>query len=121
MALMHNDKRSKGCPNEGCARNAKKHLYKADEHYCVECGSKLVYVCRGRDCFRPLVSDDPSVTLCAHCQAKRDDRLQRARNTAAAVAGGAAGVAAGAKLVVGHYGPAIVKGAKLVAGRVIRF
>lgn len=99
MGLMHKDKRSKGCPNEECARNSKKHLYKADEHYCVECGSKLVYVCR--DCFGPLAGDDPSVVLCRRCQGKRDDRREKAVKVAGSVATAVVGVAYGAKTIVG--------------------
>ena len=115
---MNKDKRSKGCPNEECKRNSKKYLYRAEDNYCVECGSKLVYVCR--ECSGPLASDEPSVTLCARCQSEKEDQRDKALKMGAAVAGGAAGIVGGVKVVADRYGPAIVKSAKDIAGRVIK-
>lgn len=110
MDLMHKDKRSKGCPNEKCRRNSKNFFYKAEDNFCVECGSKLVYVCR--ECFGPLASDDPSAILCARCQSEKEDQRDKVLKMGAAVAGGAA--------VVKAFVPAVIKSAKDIAGRVIK-
>ena len=38
------DKRVKGCPNESC-KAYKKAKYKAEDRFCKDCGTELIFVC----------------------------------------------------------------------------
>lgn len=113
---MHKDKRSKGCPNEECARNQEKFRYKANEHFCVECGTRLVYVCR--KCFGHLDSDSPSAVLCGHCQAEVEDRNDRVVKAAGAAAAGVAGLVGSAKIAVDRFGPELRRGVAAIMRQV---
>lgn len=119
--MASKDKRSKGCPNEACECNKEKRLYKADDRYCVKCGTELMLVCR--HCFKPLHSDDPSKVLCAYCQAEKETRKQQIQKMAAATVGSASVIAAGGVGVARKYGPQIAKGATAalnVVGKLVK-
>ncbi len=116
--MASKDKRAKGCPNEACECNKKKRLYKADDRYCVKCGSELLWVCRR--CFRRLHSDDPSQSLCRVCQAEHEDLIQKVKKGGGAIVGGVGTVVTGGAIVAQKYGPQIAGGAAKVAGAASR-
>ena len=66
---MSRDSRKKGCPNEGCDMNKKKHRFKADDKFCSKCGTELVFVCP--KCFSRITDDGPHHKYCALCEAKQ--------------------------------------------------
>lgn len=76
---------AKGCPNGQCAVHKKKTLFKASMNYCPQCGAELAAVCKSRGCYTFL--DDPSKKLCARCEAKRADRIDRIKKAGAAAGG----------------------------------
>ena len=47
----------KGCTNTSCSMNKKKKTFKSNINFCPECGSKLVAVCKTKNCYQVL--DDP--------------------------------------------------------------
>lgn len=83
---------AKGCPNNECAAHKKKTLFKSSINYCPECGTKLAAVCKIKGCHTFL--NDDSKKLCARCDAKRADRIDKTKKVGAA-AGGAIVTAVG--------------------------
>ena len=83
---------AKGCPNSECAAHKKKTLFKSSINYCPECGTKLAAVCKIKGCYTFL--NDDSKKLCARCDAKRADRIDKTKKFGAA-AGGAIVTAVG--------------------------
>ena len=75
------DTRKKACPNEECITYMLK-KYDSKIKYCPECGTKLIYVCKSRNCYKPLVNSDPRHCYCAECQSLRDDRLNKLKDNA---------------------------------------
>lgn len=76
---------AKGCPNSECAAHKKKTLFKSSINYCPECGTKLAAVCKIKGCYTFL--NDDSKKLCARCDAKRTDRIDKTKKAGAAVGG----------------------------------
>lgn len=76
---------AKGCPNGECAAHKKKTLFKSSINYCPECGTKLAAVCKIKGCYTFL--NDDSKKLCARCDAKRADRIDKTKKASAAVGG----------------------------------
>lgn len=74
---------AKGCPNSECAAHKKKTLFKSSINYCPECGTKLAAVCKIKGCYTFL--NDDSKKLCARCDAKRADRIDKTKKAGAAV------------------------------------
>lgn len=83
---------AKGCPSSECAAHKKKTLFKSSINYCPECGTKLAAVCKIKGCYTFL--NDDSKKLCARCDAKRADRIDKKKIVGAA-AGGAIVTAVG--------------------------
>lgn len=93
---------AKGCPNGECVVHKKKALFEASMNLCPECGAELAAVCKSRGCYTFL--DDPSKKLCARCEAKRADRVDRIKKVGAAAVGtvftvGATVIGVAAKIV----------------------
>lgn len=65
----------KGCTNTSCLMNKKKKTFKSNINFCPECGSKLVAVCKTKNCYQVL--DDPETVYCALCRAKQDDQKDK--------------------------------------------
>lgn len=76
---------AKGCPNSECAAHKKKTLFKSSINYCPECGTELAAVCKTKGCYTFL--NDDSKQLCARCDAKRADRIDKTKKAGAAVSG----------------------------------
>lgn len=76
---------AKGCPNSECAAHKKKTLFKSSINYCPECGTRLAAVCKIKGCYTFL--NDDSKKLCARCDAKRADRIDKTKKAGAAVGG----------------------------------
>lgn len=55
-------KRVKACPNSECSQFHEKH-FKEIENYCSQCGAKLYYACKEKDCYQHLPED----SLDAYC------------------------------------------------------
>ena len=85
------DKRVKGCPNESC-KAYKKTKYKAEDRFCKDCGTELIFVCS--KCWTPLAGNDPNKKICAKCEAKAQDRKEKVIDTAKKIGSGALAVAA---------------------------
>lgn len=100
----------KGCSNNECGAYRKHEKFKHQLHYCPSCGQKLDSVCSSGSC-NTFMEEDPH-KYCRKCQARRDDRRQRAKNTIAA----AGVVITGSTAFVAKYGePALEQGKKIVA------
>ena len=96
---MAKDNRKKGCPNIDCTYNKDKVFQKADVNYCPKCGSLLVFVCA--KCFSEIEDSGPEHKICAHCEAKADqnmDKIKGGVKKAGQVAGSVA-VAVGSAVV----------------------
>ena len=94
---MTKDNRKKGCPNLNCVYNQDKVFQKADVNYCPKCGTPLMYVCA--KCFGEIEDNGPDHKICAHCEAKADQNLDRIKDglkKAGQVAGSAAVALGGA-------------------------
>ena len=89
--MAKKEKRVKHCPNPDCTRAATKYKFNADDTYCTECASELVFACAS--CGGPLDDQGPEHKLCAYCQAEKARHRQQVVGKAAAVAAGAAAVA----------------------------
>lgn len=84
----------KGCTNTSCSMNKKKKTFKSNINFCPECGSKLVAVCKTKNCYQVL--DDPETVYCALCRAKQDDQKDKLKEK---IVIGAGGVMAAAGMV----------------------
>lgn len=105
------DNRKKACTNENC-RTYKRTKYSSKINYCPECGTQLVFVCKAHKCFKPLDISQPKHPYCVECEAKRQDRLDKAvDNGKKAVAAAVAFVAVPVVDVVKKEGKRIIKGA----------
>jgi len=74
--------------------NKKKKTFKSNINFCPECGSKLVAVCKTKNCYQVL--DDPETVYCALCRAKQDDQKDKLKEK---IVFGAGGVMAAAGMV----------------------
>lgn len=83
------DKRVKGCPNESC-KAYKKAKYKAEDRFCKDCGTELIFVCS--KCWTPLAGDDPNKKICAKCEAKAQDRKEKVIDMGKKIGGAALAV-----------------------------
>lgn len=63
------DKRTKGCPEPGCARHNEHYKYKPDDMFCTLCGSQLVYVCA--KCFKEIEDTGDQRRYCEECKPKK--------------------------------------------------
>ena len=72
----------------------KKKTFKSNINFCPECGSKLVAVCKTKNCYQVL--DDPETVYCALCRAKQDDQKDKLKEK---IVFGAGGVMAAAGMV----------------------
>lgn len=67
-------KKPKACFNKTCQNYLKrKKLFdtnKLQQNYCSICGSKLIPVCKGKDCFKPLPKY--ATEYCNECLEKRE-------------------------------------------------
>ena len=121
--MANKDTRIKGCPNVNCECNKAKKQYKSDDMYCVKCGTKLVFACK--KCFSKIEDRGPKHKICAACEAKKEDKVQRVLDVgegAAKMVGGAivgVGVKAAAEFVKAGEGE-IIKGAKQGAKQVAK-
>lgn len=70
------DKRVKGCPNPDCSKNREHAKFKAEDTYCTECASELVFVCAM--CGRALEDSGPNHRICSICEAEKADRRDKA-------------------------------------------
>ena len=88
------DKRSKCCPNELCEhnQNRKKHQYKAEDTYCTNCGTELVFVCQ--KCFNLISDEGPEHRICGNCDAERGQKMAKIKVNASRAGGAAAAVVA---------------------------
>lgn len=114
---MAKDNRKKGCPNTDCTYNKDKVFQKADVNYCPKCGTPLVFVCA--KCFSEIEDSGPDHKICAHCEAKADqnmDKIKDGLKKAGQVAGSAAvalGGAVAAKALPQVKKVVVDKGAKV--------
>lgn len=114
---MAKDNRKKGCPNLDCSYNKDKNFQKADVNYCPKCGTPLVFVCA--KCFCEIEDRGPEHKICAHCEAKADqnvDRIKDGLKKAGQIAGSAAlaiGSAVAAKALPQVKKIVVDKGAKV--------
>lgn len=94
------DKRVKCCPNMQCEHNRerKKHRYCASDRFCSLCGNELVYACA--KCFDSIADEGPAHRICASCEAKAEDRKDKAKKIGGRVAAGATVVGAAAQQFV---------------------
>lgn len=88
MALI--DRRIKLCPNPDCKEH-KKTKFKVENQFCSSCGASLVLACK--KCGARIEDLGPKHTICANCEAKKQDDLDHAKEMAKTVAKGAAGAA----------------------------
>lgn len=95
MAFL--DRRIKRCPNSGCVA-FERMKYGADVQFCGACGAELVFVCR--KCGRKIEDRGPKHTICASCEAKRQDRIDTAIDITKNIATGVGTVAAATAAVV---------------------
>ena len=65
------DTRKKGCPNEACGKHQSQYKYNAEDNFCTECGSPLVFVCAR--CFAEIADEGPEHKYCAECEAKQSE------------------------------------------------
>lgn len=94
---MAKDSRKKGCPNIDCTYNKKRVFQKADVNYCPKCGTTLVFVCA--KCYCEIEDSGPAHKICAHCEAKADqnmDKLKDGLKTAGQAVGSVAVAVGGA-------------------------
>lgn len=63
------DKRTKGCPEHGCARHNEHYKYKPADRFCTLCGSQLVYVCA--KCFKEIEDTEERRRYCEECKPKQ--------------------------------------------------
>lgn len=96
-------KQAKGCGNEKCNANKKKITYKSDDFFCSKCGQDLIIVCK--KCRIPL-PEDCKDAYCVRCEAEREDKKEKAKDTAKKAG---AGVAAVGSLVLGAANMVIKK------------
>ena len=80
------DKRIKACPNPDCSKNKKHAKFKAEDTYCTECASRLVFVCA--KCGRALEDRGPEHRICPVCEAKKADQRDRIIDAGQKVGGG---------------------------------
>ncbi|PWF26229.1 hypothetical protein DD236_09200 [Ancrocorticia populi] len=100
----------RGCCNNNCKAYKDHEKFKHDVNFCPNCGQKLESVCGSHSC-NMVMGEDPH-KYCRKCQAKRDDRRDKAKNY---IAGASAGIAGGAALVAKHGGPALEQAKKIAA------
>lgn len=86
----------KGCSNETCEAHNKKSQYKESETFCSKCGNPLVFVCKG--CYTQL--SHGNYKYCVRCNAKHEDRKDRAKRIVAGAGAGALAVG-GVVLTIG--------------------
>ncbi len=82
-------KRVKGCLNKKCSEY-KKTYYKNTDEYCVKCGTKLVYVCKHKGCFKQI-PDKVNQKYCPIHLAEKKDKRDKQGKSVAKVGGGVAG------------------------------
>lgn len=90
-------KRYKGCVNPECDAFKEEIKFNEENLYCSKCGCKLEYVCK--DCHKVL--EDDSKKYCKHCEAKRHDKLQKAKDIGVAVGTTIVAVAGTAVAMIG--------------------
>lgn len=81
------DTRKKACTNTECNTYCKK-KYSSKINYCPECGSKLIFVCKSRKCFKPLDLSQESHEYCFECEVKRNDMIEKAKQAGKFVVAG---------------------------------
>ncbi len=79
----------KGCINVNCEAYTKK--VPSNERFCSQCGSELMYVCKGKNCNKVLEETDGA--YCVMCMAMRKDKRDKVVKQAGAIAGAVATVA----------------------------
>lgn len=94
--MAYLDRRIKRCPNNNC-KAFEKTNYGPDLQYCSACGSELVFVCK--KCGKKIEDLGSKHTICASCEADRQDRLDRVADVAKGVATGVGAVATAAAAV----------------------
>ncbi len=63
--------RLKGCVNECCVSQQKKRKYKEKDSFCLNCGGRLLCLCK--KC-RAVLIDDYDGTLCNECKMKAREK-----------------------------------------------
>lgn len=82
----------KGCINVNCDAYNKK--VPANERFCSQCGSELMYVCKRKNCNKILEETDEA--YCIMCMAMRADKREKVVKQAGAVAGAVVTIAVSA-------------------------
>lgn len=75
------DTRKKACPNIKC-KTYKIKKYDSKINYCPECGTELIFVCKNRNCYRPIENLGPKHCYCKECEAIREDRRNKIKENA---------------------------------------
>lgn len=72
-------KKVKGCLSADCSEYKKNH-YKETDQYCVNCGSKLSYVCKNKKCFKQIPDDSKEAYCPVHLAEIQDEKENREKN-----------------------------------------
>lgn len=108
------------CNNEYCDLHKKKVKQKSSIDFCPSCGAKLVYVCA--HCFSEIEDLEPSHRIYLSCEAKREARIEKAKQQAkkTAVAVGTAVVGVVVATAESEAFKVIRKGTKEVINKIIK-
>lgn len=69
-------KRVKACPNPECVEYKSKH-FDEKENYCAQCGAKLYYCCKEKECYLPIQEEGKEAFCEPHLQEWEEKKAER--------------------------------------------